>query len=193
MPPYFFHTIKSKRYPMVLPSRFLDKVHHLYADDTILFCDAKPEQLTYLGWILMWFEAFFGLRINLSKSEIIPMGTVSNVETLAIELGCGVGSLPTTYLSLPLGAPHKSIGVWDSIEEIFRKRLASWKRQYISKGERLTLIRSTLSSLPIYFLSLFRIPRVVCARLEKIQRDFLWGGRNLERKPHLFKWITVCS
>ena len=142
--------------------------HLLYADDTVLFCEAKLEQLMYLGWILMWFEAVFGLRINLSKSEIIPVGTVSNVEILASELGSGVGSLPTTYSGLPLGAPHKLVGVWDSIEEIFRKRLASWKRQYISKGGRLTLIQSTLSSLPLYFLSLFRIPRVVCDRLEKL-------------------------
>ena len=59
----------------------------------------------------MWFEAFSGFRINLSKSEIILVGTVSNVETLVVELGCGVGSLPTTYLVLPLGAPHKSIEV----------------------------------------------------------------------------------
>ena len=32
------------------------------------------------------------------------------METLATELECGAGSLPTTYLGLPLGAPHKSIG-----------------------------------------------------------------------------------
>ena len=51
----------------------------------------------------MWFEAVSRLRINLSKSEIIPVGTVTNVETVAIELGCGVGSLPITYLGLPLG------------------------------------------------------------------------------------------
>ena len=146
--------------------------HLLYADDTVMFCDGKPEQLMYLDWILMWFEAFSGLGINLSKSEIIPVGTVSNVETLAIELGCGIGSLPTTYLGLPLGAPHKSVGAWDSIEKRFRKRLTSWKRQYISKSGRLTLIQSTLSSLPIYFLSLFRIPRLVCARLEKLQISF---------------------
>ena len=98
-----------------------------------------------------------------------------------------------TYLGLPLGAPHKSIGAWDFIEERFRKRLASWKRQDISKGGTLTLIQSTLSSLPIYFLSLFRIPRLVCARLEKIQRDFLWGGGNIEHKLHLIKCNTVCS
>ena len=73
----------------------------------------------------MWFEAFSRLRINLSKSEIIPIGRVSNVETLAAELGCGIGSLPTTYLGVLLGAPHKSVRAWDSVEERFRKRLAS--------------------------------------------------------------------
>ena len=167
--------------------------HLLYADDTIIFCDANAEQLMYLRWTLMWFEAFSVLKINLHKSEIIPLGWVDNVEELAAELGCGVGSLPTKYLGLPLGAPHRAVGVWDSIEERFRYRLSSWKRQYISKGGRLTLIRSTLSSLPIYFLSLFRMPKIVRSMLEKIQRDFLWGGGNLERKPHLVNWDIVCQ
>ena len=167
--------------------------HLLYADDTIIFCEANPEQLMYLRWTLMWFEAFSGLKINLHKSEIIPLGRVDNVEELAAELGCGVGSLPTKYLGLPLRAPHRALGVWDSIEERFRNILSFWIRQYISKGGRLTLIRSTLSGLPIYFFSLFRMPKIVRARLEKIQRDFLWGGGNLERKPHLVNWDTVCQ
>ena len=51
------------------------------------------------------------------------------------ELECRVRSFPTLYLGLPLRAPHKVIGIWDSVEERFQKRMASWKRQYISKGE----------------------------------------------------------
>ena len=39
-------------------------------------------------------------------------------------------------------------------------------------------------------MSLFRLPRKVKVRLEKIQRDFLWGG---ERKIHLVKWDIVCT
>ena len=42
-------------------------------------------------------------------------------------------------------------------------------------------------------MSLFRMPRKVKIRLEKIQRDFLWRGGNLERKIHLVKWDIVCS
>ena len=99
---------------------------------------------------------------------ILPMGRVENVELLALELGFKVGALPSTYLGLPLGAPHKSVVVWDGVKERIRKRLALWKRQFISKGGRITLIWSTLVSMPIYLMSLLRMPRVVKLRLEQI-------------------------
>ena len=65
--------------------------HLLFADDTIAFCEAKKEHLTHLRWILFWFEAASGLRINLAKSEIIPVGEVEEVDEMAVELGCRVG------------------------------------------------------------------------------------------------------
>ena len=54
-------------------------------------------------WVLFWFEASFGLRINLDKSELIPVGEVEDVDELAFELGCRVGGLPSSYLGLLLG------------------------------------------------------------------------------------------
>ncbi|RVW37936.1 Transposon TX1 uncharacterized 149 kDa protein [Vitis vinifera] len=166
--------------------------HLLFADDTLVFCKPSQDHLTHLSWLLMWFEAASGLRINLDKSELIPVGRVENMDDLAWEFGCKVGSLPSTYLGMPLGASFKSTSVWDGVEDRFRKRLGMWKRQYLSKGGRATLIRSTLSNLPIYLMSLLCLPSVVRRRLEKIQRDFLWGGGNLERKPHLVRWEVVC-
>ena len=121
------------------------------------------------------------------------MGKITNVDALALELGCKVGALPSSYLGLPLGAPHNSIAVWDGIEERFRKRLTLWKKLFISKGGRLTLIRNTLSCLPVYFMSLFRLPRRVRLKLEQILRDFSWDGGNMDKKPHLVKWSTVCA
>ncbi|RVW35406.1 LINE-1 reverse transcriptase-like [Vitis vinifera] len=62
------------------------------------------------------FEASSGLRINLAKSILIPVGEIEEIEEMAVELGCKVGSLPTVYLGLPLGAHQKAISMWDGVE-----------------------------------------------------------------------------
>ena len=98
--------------------------HFFFADDTIMFYEANKEHLTHLRWILLWFEAASCLRINLDKSEIIPVGVVEEIEEMAVELGCRVGSLLSQYLGLPLGAPNKAPFVWDGVEEKVRRRLA---------------------------------------------------------------------
>ena len=93
--------------------------------------------------------------------------------------------LPLKYLGLPIGAHFKAKAIWDGIVEKIERRLASWKRMYLSKGGRVTLIKSTLSNLPTYFLSLFPILAIVANRIEKLQRDFLSGGLGEEFKYHL--------
>ena len=97
------------------------------------------------------------------------------------------------YLALPLGAKFKDKTIWNSILEKMERRLAGWKRLYLSKGDRVTLIKITLSNLPTYFLSLFHIPAVVANRIEKLYWNFLWGGIGDEPKFHLVKWASVCS
>ena len=53
----------------------------------------------------------------------------------------------------------------------------------------MTLLKSTLSSLPTYYLSLFTIPMHVANKIEKLQRNFLWG----DSKTHLVGWDKVCA
>ena len=49
-----------------------------------------------------------------------------------------------------------------------------------------------MANMPLYQMSLFRMPKLVARRLEKLQRDFLWGGDNREKKAHLVNWEVVC-
>ncbi|RVW47359.1 Ribosome maturation factor RimM [Vitis vinifera] len=129
--------------------------------------------------------AMSGLRINLDKSELIPVGCVDDVEELTAAIGCKVGSLPTTYLGLPLGAQYRSLAVWDGVKERMRKKLARWKSQYISKGGRITLIQSTLANMPIYFMSMLFMPR----KVRSSDYGKIWGGaRGMEFKGSKGGW-----
>jgi hypothetical protein len=71
--------------------------------------------------------------------------------------------------------------------------LASWKKLYLSKGGRVTLIHSTLSNIPTYYLSMFPIPASVAKKLERLQREFLWSGMGDETKFYLVNWHRVCT
>jgi hypothetical protein len=64
---------------------------------------------------------------------------------------------------------------------------------YLPKGGRVTLIKSTLSNLPTYFISLVSLPSSVVNSIEKLQHDFLWGGLGEKFKYHLVSWPKVCT
>jgi hypothetical protein len=76
--------------------------------DTLISREANQEELCNLCGLFLCFEAVSGLKINLSKSKIIPSGEVDDVESLASIFGCRVALLQMTYLGHPLGASYKS-------------------------------------------------------------------------------------
>jgi hypothetical protein len=147
----------------------------------------------YIRVLLICFEAISSLKVNLAKSLLIHVGNVDNVDELASILGCRTSSLPLKYLGMPLGAHHKAMSIWDDIVVKRERRLTNWQKLYLSKGARVTLIKSTLSNLPTYFLYIFLIPIHVANRIEKLQRDFFWGGIGEKFKYHLVRWDKVCS
>jgi hypothetical protein len=56
--------------------------HLLFADDTLIFCGAQAEHVRNLRCTFLCFKAVSGLRINLGKSELVPIGEVEDVESL---------------------------------------------------------------------------------------------------------------
>lgn len=73
---------------------------------TIFVC---VSQMTHSSWLFIWFEVILGLKINLSKSKLILVERMQNLDELAFELGCKLGKLSATYLRLPLGTPYNSL------------------------------------------------------------------------------------
>ena len=90
----FFHHVKIRG----RGNEGVDVSHLLFADDTLIFCKTSKDHMTHLCWLLIWFEAISGLKIDLDKSEICLVGEGEDPEDLAIEIGCKVGRLPSTEL-----------------------------------------------------------------------------------------------
>lgn len=118
---------------------------------------------------------------------------MSNIESLAWILGCKIGSLPSSYLGLPLGAKFKSKEVWNPVIERITLRLDSWKAKLLLNGSRSTLLKIVLASIPNYFLPLFTIPGLVAIRIETLFWKFIWNDLEEHHRYHLVDWNFICK
>jgi hypothetical protein len=81
-----------------------------YADDTLLVMEACPLQLITLKALLNTYADSLGLKVNYSKSVMVPINiSQERLQHLAATFNCQAGSLPFTYLGLPLGTHQPSM------------------------------------------------------------------------------------
>ncbi|GJU22466.1 hypothetical protein Tco_1155808 [Tanacetum coccineum] len=65
---------------------------------------------------------------------------------------------------------------WSDVIESMRSRLSRWKLKTLSIGGRLTLLKSVLGAIPIYQMSLYKVPMKVLQNMETIRSRFFNGA-----------------
>ncbi|XP_077251856.1 uncharacterized protein LOC143891093 [Tasmannia lanceolata] len=166
------------------------EVSHLqFADDTLLFCCLDEASIANIKGAIRCYEMFSSQKVNFHKLFLFAINMpLALASSFARMLGCKLDSLPSKYLGLPLGVGRPRKHLWDPVVERIDKRLDTWKRNLISKGGRLVLVKAVLASIPTYFFSLFKCPVSVALKIEQIQRRFLWGGSGDSLGVPLVKW-----
>lgn len=163
-----------------------------FANDTILFKSFRREETLALKRILRCFQLVSGLQINMSKSVLVGIGCLEEtIQSLASFICCKLGKLRFVYLVLPIGAKARSKSLWDHVIVKFERKLALWKKQYVSLGGRITRIKACLSNLLVYYMSSLKMPKVVADKMDRIRRKFLWEGQGDKKMLHLMKWSEV--
>ena len=147
-----------------------------YADDTVFFCEANVKSIFNIKAALNCFELASGLKVNFMKSKLGGVGVKQiSIQRFATILNCEVMTIPFVYLGLPIGGCHKKKEFWAGVIDRVKRRLSSWKGRLLSMAGRICLIKSVLSSIPLFYLSLFKMPVGVANEIVSIQRNFMWG------------------
>ncbi|KAE8710201.1 Anaphase-promoting complex subunit 2 [Hibiscus syriacus] len=134
------------------------------------------------------------LHLNLSKSKLFGVNLDDDVlKEWAQSAGCGVGAFPMTYLRLPIGTTRNSELLWEPVLQKFNNKLAGWKATSLSMVGRLVLVKSVLSSLLIFYLSIFKIPLKINQKLNSLMANFLWGDSPMKKRIHWVNWKMVCQ
>lgn len=141
-----------------------------YADDTDLISCANELSLVTTSLVLGIFSRVLRLTINYSKSCFIPFNLVEEQSNkAALILRCEPKTLPVTYLGMPLTISSPAKVLFLPLIEKVERKLEGWKGKLISRGGRLQLINVVLSSIPVYFMTCFKLLRWVVKRINKIK------------------------
>jgi hypothetical protein len=106
-----------------------------YADDTLLIMKACPQQLFVLKALLNTFAKSTGLKVNYSKSSMVPINlSPERLNHLAATFNCVLGSLSFTYLGLPLSSSKPTIQDCLPLVHQVERRLISTYMFLIQEG-----------------------------------------------------------
>ncbi|GJY87322.1 RNA-directed DNA polymerase, eukaryota [Tanacetum coccineum] len=168
--------------------------HMFYADDAVFVGEWSESNLSSLVHVLDCFHKVSGLKINMSKSKIMGIEVDSGrVSSAAFKLGCLVFKTPFLYLGSYVGGEMHRFQSWDDIVDRVRRRLSKWKMKMLSIGGRLTLVKSVLGSMPIFHMSMFKVPTGTLRTLESIRGKFFNGHETSSKKVSWVQWNKVLA
>ncbi|WRX25598.1 Reverse transcriptase domain - like 10 [Theobroma cacao] len=167
--------------------------HLAFADDILIFTNGAKSSLQKILKFLQEYEEISGQRINHSKNCFITHRNVANSGKQIISQVTGFihKCLPITYLGVPLYKGPKKVILFDELVEKIRERIEGWDNKILSPSGCITLLRSVLSSLPIYLLQVLKPPICVIEKIDRMFNNFLSGGSAGTRHIHWSAWHKI--
>ena len=166
--------------------------HLLFADDLLLFTEAKMSQINLVMQVLKEFEDLSGLAVNLDKSKAMVSKMVPRQKRLRLAAASSISfaGYLGNYLGFPLIQGRMKKADFQFLLDKMRSRLSGWKGNLLNKAGRLTLAKAVLSTMPVYNMQSVWLPMSTCDDIDKLIRNFIWNKGN-NRGFNLVNWKTV--
>ncbi|XP_022040145.1 uncharacterized protein LOC110942657 [Helianthus annuus] len=169
-------------------------VNLCFADDLFIFAKGEIASARCIMKALDSFSKMSGLLPSVQKSTVFFSNVPSYVKAAILNLmPFKEGSLPVKYLGVPLISTRLLQKDCLLLLEKLENRIMHWRNKLLSFAGRLQLINSVLSSMHIYWSSVFILPNRVIQKLEALMRNFLWSHDSAFQKGRSkVSWKTVC-
>jgi hypothetical protein len=126
------------------------------------------------------------LAQNIDSSLEKKLRSTFNIQIISIDEGM-------KYLGFYLKPNNYRVADWKWMIQKVEKRIGNWSFHWLSMGGRLILAKSVLQSLPVYWLSLVKIPSSILHRIQQLIAKFIWRGARKSTGFHLTKWKKIAK
>ncbi|KAJ8420343.1 LOW QUALITY PROTEIN: hypothetical protein Cgig2_012108 [Carnegiea gigantea] len=133
-------------------------------------------------------------KANQTKSQMAFGGCSPSLQQQCLSLiGFQKGSLPLKYLGIPITASRLTKLECMALVEKITGKIRLWATKSISFASRARLLNSVVFGMFSYWASIFILPQEVIDLLNKICRNYLWGGTAEYHKSPYISWSQTCT
>jgi hypothetical protein len=105
---------------------------------------------------------------------------------------CQKVDLPIKYLGLPLSTSKLPKSALQPLADRVADKLPAWKGGLLHRSGRLTLIKMTLCTIPIYTSIRISLPGWLLKAIQRIMKVFLWSGTTVvQNGACIVSWSRV--
>eukprot|EP00253_Pinus_taeda_P017324 PITA_17324 len=162
----------------------------LFVDDILLFSNGSHEELKEYKKIIDLFMKATGMQLNYGKSQVCVAGYNRR------ECNSMTNLFP--FHLQPLASPFKYLGFWLKLDTYKKEdwswliakieaRISHWSFRWLSRAGRLTLLKSILMAIPVYWAALTWIPKGIMEKIRRLCCRFLWSGSN---EKSVLPWVA---
>lgn len=167
--------------------------HVIFADDIFVFCRGDQPSIKLLLDSISHFSNCSGLKLNTEKCLAFFCNVPADIVMSTLNTyGFSHGSLPITYLGLPLITSRLSQTLCEPLIIRLCKRIENWAVRSLRFSGRLQLIKSVLQGIQGYWSMYLFLPKGVLKRIQSMLAKFLWGGRLDGQYHYKVAWDDCC-
>lgn len=115
------------------------------------------------------------------------------LELLTRTFGCQAGTMPFTYLGMPLGTTKPVVHDFLPYVQRIQRRLTCCA-QFLTQAGKLEMVNYVLTSMPMFLMSTIRLHKTVISMVDTYRIHLLWRGSDINsKKVPLAAWDMVCK